>query len=92
MGHYYRELFPREAAEQDARIDRHNKLYKELRGLSLDSFTVGDLPGLLRVMDSLHFGSPSPEHLSNLEQRVSKIKTARDTGSEESGEPLSRLR
>lgn len=75
MGHTFREMDPEGARKHDERIDRQNKLHREISGQDLGSFRAGDLPSLLRILDPLHFGSPFPQDLSQLELRISEIKS-----------------
>lgn len=77
MGHTFREMDPERARKQDERIERQNKLYREIFGQDLGSFRTNDLPGLLRILDPLRFGNPLPQDLSQLELRISEIKSSK---------------
>ena len=73
MSHYFRDLFPREAEAHDALIQRILDLRGQVERVSLGEFNAGDLPALLRVLDSRHHGDPSDEDMERLERKVNDL-------------------
>lgn len=73
MGHYYRDMFSREAEAQDRLIRRKHALQEQLEHIPLGEFSASDLPALLRVLYSRHHGNPSDEDMERLEQKVTDL-------------------
>ena len=78
MGHYWREMDPVGAAEHDKRIARELKLRKQLKGVKLSKFTVGELEAVMRLFGLAYNGAgtlePREEHFKLLEKKVGTRK------------------
>ena len=73
MGHYYRDIFPKEAAARDARSQRIHDLKEQLERTPLGEFNAGDLPAILHLLDRRHHSDPSDEDLERLERKVNDL-------------------
>jgi hypothetical protein len=78
MGHFWRELDPGGAAEQDARIDRANKLRMGLKNISLSRFTVGELEAVMKLMGLFRNAAGQVGmHISDIQLLEAKLKKLR---------------
>ena len=72
MGHTWREMYPKEAREQDERIARWLKIKKELDSIPLSNFTAGELSWLSKFYSGS--GECSEYTMEHAEKRLAEIK------------------
>lgn len=81
MGHYWRDMDPEGAAEQDRKYKRISEIRKKIGSMSLGEFTVDEFVAVARILglvrNSIGELEPDEEHLRLLEKKKRTVRRAK---------------
>lgn len=75
MGHYYADMFPRDAEEHSKLMSRLIKVKEQVDDMPLSAFTVGELESLLRVIRFDINKSAGNIDLERIEKAIERYKS-----------------